>query len=134
MAWRFQLRSPPIRNPAVEKACPTRSSSAQGRPARCCLLQQFGRSVTLLDAATFPRQKVCGEYLAPAGWRARERLGLDALCARATPLERLQIIAPGTSKLELGLTDAPERQPIGLSRWSLDHALVEHAASLAVGC
>ena len=40
------------------------------------VLARAGRSVALLDRATFPRRKVCGNCINPSAWEIWQRLGL----------------------------------------------------------
>ena len=39
-------------------------------------LARGGARVALLDAATFPRDKLCGEYLSPESWSVLDRMDL----------------------------------------------------------
>ncbi len=39
------------------------------------LLRLRGHDVLLLDAARFPRDKICGEGVSPEAWRLLEELG-----------------------------------------------------------
>jgi geranylgeranyl reductase family protein len=83
------------------------------------LLAERGWSVTLLDKATFPRAKICGEYLSPEAARVLDRLGvLKAVdAAGAQPLHGMRIVAPDGTVLD-------GRYPTG-GRWRgyRDHAL-----------
>jgi flavin-dependent dehydrogenase len=50
------------------------------------LLAQAGWSVLVLERKTFPRRKVCGEYLSATNLPLLQRLGVgDEFCARAGP-------------------------------------------------
>lgn len=81
-------------------------------------LSRLGRKVILLDRATFPRRKACGEGLFPAGVRELEKLGvLERLEGRAAPLERLRFHA-GRYVAEAPL------HGIGVARDQLDAALL----------
>lgn len=93
------------------------------------LLAQGGLRVILLEKGSWPRQKVCGEFLSPEGadilrrlgvWRRVEahspkRIHTFALSARGHETRR-HLLLPGW----------------GVSRWVLDHQLWEHAQSLGV--
>jgi len=49
-----------------------------------------GFNVTLLEKGTFPKDKVCGELIAPLGVKELERLDiLDAVAARANEIRRI---------------------------------------------
>ncbi|HWW93875.1 MAG TPA: FAD-dependent oxidoreductase, partial [Vicinamibacteria bacterium] len=45
--------------------------------ATALLLRQRGHSVLLIDAARFPRDKVCGEGVSPEAWRLLRELDAD---------------------------------------------------------
>jgi len=45
--------------------------------AAAITLAEAGRDVTVVDKATFPRDKFCGDGLTTAEMRAYEELGLD---------------------------------------------------------
>jgi menaquinone-9 beta-reductase len=87
--------------------------------ATAILLAERGRSVMLLDKASFPRPKVCGEYLSPEAARILDRLGVlkDVDAAGARPLEGMRIVAPDGTALE--------GRYAGAGRWRgyRDHAL-----------
>jgi geranylgeranyl reductase family protein len=53
--------------------------------------------VLLLDAAAFPRDKVCGDGIAPQAFDVVAELGVDvnALVAGTEPIDRLRLISPG---------------------------------------
>lgn len=84
-----------------------------------------GRDVVLLERASFPRHKVCGEFLSPESMECLEELG----CVRAfyalnpPPMERVRLAVAGGSELEVPL---PGRAH-GMSRRALDALLFEHA-------
>ena len=68
------------------------------------LCAKAGKSVLLLEAARFPRDKVCGDCLNPAVWPVIERLGLrtriDALPS-STPKHPLRSISSSSSHTPL---------------------------------
>ncbi len=82
-----------------------------------------GRNVLLVDRATFPRPKVCGCCLAPAGVAVLDRLELADLVASATPLRQVTL---GT---DAGAIDLPFEGSRVLGRDRLDPALIETAIS-----
>ncbi|MDT4914018.1 MAG: hypothetical protein QOC66_3146 [Pseudonocardiales bacterium] len=53
--------------------------------------------VLLLDAAAFPRDKVCGDGIAPQALDVLEELGvdIDALVAGTEPIHTLRLVSPG---------------------------------------
>jgi flavin-dependent dehydrogenase len=88
------------------------------------LLARRGLSVALLDRDTFPRDKVCGEFLSYDGVEVLDRLGLAARLdeAGATFIRRCRLFAHG-SRIEFDLPAVAR----GLSRYRFDHLLVEEA-------
>ena len=96
------------------------------------LLGRCGYRVLLIDKATFPRTKICGEGLMPAGRLLLEGLGLgEALTeAGARSFSALRFHLPNRRILELDFSEYPAR-PLGcvLAREALDHLLVRFAAS-----
>jgi flavin-dependent dehydrogenase len=107
--------------------------------ATAILLAEQGLSVTLLDRARFPRDKICGEYLSPEGSRILGRLGVlarvEAEGARA--LRGMWILAPdGTQLVGDYPTDGPGRghrpHALAVRRRALDLALVERAREAGV--
>jgi menaquinone-9 beta-reductase len=101
--------------------------------AAAILLRQKGHDVLLLDAARFPRDKVCGEGVSPEAWRLLERL--DAAAAvRALgphPLRGMALTAPDgtTFRGEYG----SEREPgFAAPRERLDQALLGCARAAGV--
>ena len=93
------------------------------------LLARAGRRTALVDAAHFPRQKVCGEFLSAAGCRALIDLGLGALVAETPRLQTFQLAVPGGRVLEWRPDRPEQRDAAALSRWVLDAALVEAAVA-----
>ncbi len=98
-------------------------------------LRNRGHDVLLLDAARFPRDKVCGEGVSPEAWRLLDRL--DAVPAvralRPHPLRGMALTAPDgtTFRGEYG----PTREPgFAAPREALDHALLgcAHRAGVEV--
>jgi len=79
----------------VVGAGPAGSAAAQ-------LLARGGRSVVLVDAQAFPRDKVCGDGLIPDAHRALDRLGvLEAVMAEARSSTTLGCIAPRGGRIDV---------------------------------
>lgn len=74
------------------------------------LLGQQGHQVLLLDKSTFPRPKVCGEGLMPAGANILKRLGLfsDIQQAGAHPFEGIRFCPADSKPLELDFTQVSD--------------------------
>ena len=62
--------------------------------AAALVLARSGARVAVVDKATFPRPKTCGELLSPDGVAALARLGLDAE-VRAAGAATARRFAPG---------------------------------------
>ena len=107
--------------------------------ATAILLCESGLDVLVLDRATFPRPKLCGEYLSPESARILDRLGvLKAIdAAGATPIGGMRITAPDGTVLEARYRAIDGRQPyrghaMALSRSVLDSILVDRLRALPV--
>jgi len=92
-------------------------------------LAMAGTRVVLLDAARFPRDKLCGEFLSPESWGALERLRLADAVARSgfQEIRRIRLTTPSGSMLDAQIAGPDDRPGIGLSRWELDALIVERA-------
>ncbi len=101
-------------------------------PAGCAasiLLARLGVAVTLVEKKPFPRVKVCGEYISPAGTEALERL-LSPDDLRAAGARRV-----GSMALELADRTLEWRTPKDawcLSRRTLDEILRDRALETGV--
>jgi len=91
-----------------------------------CAAAAAGMRVLLLDKAVFPRNKVCGCCLAPAGQRALREAGLGAVLAEAGTIRKLRLHAGRRS------TELPTARYAVISRQSLDSGLISHAAARGV--
>ncbi|HEX2219711.1 MAG TPA: FAD-dependent monooxygenase, partial [Gemmatimonadales bacterium] len=105
--------------------------------ATALLLAAAGHSVTVVDRASFPRDKACSEYMSPEAVRILDRLGVvrDLEEAGAVPLAGTAVTAAHGARLHgrFALADHPPFRPTGLSisRRVLDHRLL--AAARAAG-
>src|SRR5687767_5030893 len=102
-------------------------------PAGCIAaiaLARRGHRVAVIEQHRFPRDKVCGECLSALGIEVLERLDLKKILEplRPTRLTRGELVAPSgqSAYVELPAT------MWGLSRRSLDAALLEEARVLGV--
>lgn len=91
-------------------------------------LARAGRRVLLCDAASFPRDKTCGEGILPGGVRALEELGLvdDLLAAGARKIDALRFHSSdsnATHLLPLAI-ERPEDHGLALSRFRFDDLLL----------
>ncbi|QHW34877.1 NAD(P)/FAD-dependent oxidoreductase [Paenibacillus rhizovicinus] len=89
------------------------------------LLARRGWKVALIDRRTFPRHKVCGEFLSPEAVDALVALGLgDRLQAlRPAVVQRARLVFESGASIPVQLPGAAW----GISRFSLDEALHEEA-------
>ena len=107
--------------------------------ATAILLAEEGLRVVLLDRATFPRDKLCGEYLSPEAGRILDRLGvLEMVEVRgARRLRGMRILAPDGTLL-IGDYPAAGRardhatHALAVRRRVLDATLVERARERGV--
>ena len=93
------------------------------------LLARHGLRVILIEKGTFPRQKVCGEFLSPEGVGVLSRLGVWPQVEAYHP-QRIDGFT-----LTAGRRQTRHRLPTpgwGVSRWVLDHLLWEHAKCCGV--
>jgi flavin-dependent dehydrogenase len=107
--------------------------------ATAILLGERGLDVLVVDRATFPRPKICGEYLSPESARILDRLGvLKAVdAAGATPLVGMRITAPDGTVLDARYRSVDDRRPyrghaLALSRSVLDAILADRLRALPV--
>jgi flavin-dependent dehydrogenase len=107
--------------------------------ATAILLAERGFAVTLLDKATFPRPKICGEYLSPEAARVLDRLGvLKAVdAAGAQPLRGMRITAPDGTVLDgtyptSGRWRGYRDHALALPRVVFDRIVLERARALPV--
>jgi geranylgeranyl reductase family protein len=98
-------------------------------------LAQRGHRVLLLDKAKFPRHKACSEYINPAGAELLDGLGLteEILRAGAHRMDAMVVHAPDGGQFKANFARAePGRAALGLSRFRLDHLLLDQARANGV--
>jgi flavin-dependent dehydrogenase len=89
------------------------------------LLARAGREVLLLEKDTFPRDKLCGEFLSPESRRVLREIDVEDRIAPGAPqLSAARFSAPSGSMVYAKLPDAA----LGVSRLKLDAALFDAAA------
>ena len=104
-----------------------------GGPAGCSAaiwLAEQGMHVVLLEAKTYPHDKMCGEFLSPECHGLLARLGMTEHVQRLNPvtITHTRLTAPDGALWEAPL---PGRA-IGISRRVLDAALAERAEAAGV--
>jgi geranylgeranyl reductase family protein len=98
-------------------------------PAGCAsalFLKQQGLDVLVVDAATFPRDKVCGEGVSPESWRLFDALGV-AQTVRALepqPLRGMQLTSPDGTTFRGDYAGEPGTG-LAVRRTRLDAVLVD---------
>ena len=103
--------------------------------AMAASLAEAGHHVILLDKAKFPRHKACSEYINPAGATLLSEMGVlgDVLDAGAHRMEAMLVHAPDGGQFTANYAKAePGRAALGLSRYALDHLLLERARAAGV--
>jgi menaquinone-9 beta-reductase len=96
-------------------------------------LARAGRDVLLLDKATFPRDKCCGDGLTTGALRSLERLGLDpAAVASWTPVDDVVVRSPSGREVVFPLPRGQGAFAAVARRVDLDAALVDLARSSGV--
>src|SRR3954469_11161786 len=97
-------------------------------------LARAGVRVALVDAARFPRDKLCGEFLSPEAWGTLGDLGLAGAVARSgyQPILRVRLTTPRGRVLDAGFAGPDGLPGIGLGRSVLDDLLVQHARAAGV--
>jgi geranylgeranyl reductase family protein len=105
-----------------------------GGPAGSALaafLRQQGHEVLVLDAARFPRDKVCGEAVSPQAWPLLDAMGAEAgIQARQPhPLRGMRLTSPDGTCFQ-GSYPAQSRPGFALRRLDLDAVLLAQARAL----
>jgi geranylgeranyl reductase family protein len=102
-------------------------------PAGCSaavFLARQGYSVALIDKSTFPREKLCGDFLNPANWEIFQKLGIeDALLAlEHEKVDRFRIsTASAVATIAFPRQDGSRSFGLGLKRSHFDHLLLRLA-------
>lgn len=102
--------------------------------AAAVFLRQRGHDVLLLDAACFPRDKVCGEGISPEAWRLLDALGAAGRVRALAPfaLRGMVLTAPDGTRVAGDYHRDPAEAGFAVRRLRLDAALVEHARASGV--
>jgi flavin-dependent dehydrogenase len=99
------------------------------------LLAEAGCRVLLLDKAAFPRHKACSDYLNPAGVRVLRDLGMMEALWTANPhsMQAMRVHAPGDRMFQATFREVElGHVALGISRYRLDHLLLQRAATAGV--
>ena len=88
-----------------------------------CRLAHGGRPVIVLERERGPAHKVCGEFLSGEALEDLAELGIDVAALGAAPISAMRLVHKGrVAETRLPFAAA------GLSRWTLDEALLARAA------
>jgi menaquinone-9 beta-reductase len=91
-------------------------------------LAKQGHKIILLEKEQYPFHKVCGEYISLESWDFLVSLGLDLKAMNLPVISQLQVSATNGKLLEQKLSLGG----FGISRFLLDHSLVQIARSVGV--
>jgi menaquinone-9 beta-reductase len=92
------------------------------------LLAEKGLDVTVLEKKSFPRHKVCGEYISLESWDFLERLGIPLSELKLPIIKKLELTAQGRFSLKAELPLGG----FGLSRYTLEDLLYKKALEKGV--
>jgi menaquinone-9 beta-reductase len=95
--------------------------------AAAIALAKAGVEVILIERETGPVHKICGEFLSVEAQTYLARLGLDIGAMGGAPVSRLRLV-----RGDRMVTTALPFQGMGLSRFTLDEALLNYAAACGV--
>jgi len=106
-----------------------------GGSALAAALARGGRRVLLLDKASFPRHKACSEYINAGGVQLLDEIGMlaEVIAAGGHRMEAMKVHSPHGQCFVSNFEKAePGRAALGLSRFRLDHLLLERARTTGV--
>lgn len=96
--------------------------------AAAIVLAQQGREVALIDKATFPRDKICGDGLTTGALRLLEELGVDPLEVSSwTPVHDIHVSGPKGHAVTFPLPRGRGDFAVVARRMDLDAAIVRRA-------
>lgn len=97
------------------------------------LLAEKGHRILLLDKATFPREKPCGEYLSPGCLRILDRVGaLKAVESQARQIRGMRVTSPDGTTF---VAEYPGKEHgLAIPRMIFDHLLLENAKRQSIEC
>jgi menaquinone-9 beta-reductase len=96
-------------------------------------LARFGAKVILVDKARFPRNKPCGDCLAPGVYEMLNSMGLaDLLPSHGKPFRGIHLFSPDHSLATIRFNGSSDTAQLGwvIPRYILDDALRKNAAKL----
>ena len=101
--------------------------------AAAITLARRGSRVTLVDKATFPRDKICGDGLTTGALRLLEDLGVQpASMASWTPVDDIHVSGPNGHTVTFPLPRERGAYAVVCRRMDLDAAIVDQARKVGV--
>ena len=101
--------------------------------AAAITLARRGSKVTLVDKATFPRDKICGDGLTTGALRLLEDLGVQpASMASWTPVDDIHVAGPNGHTVTFPLPRDRGAYAVVCRRMDLDAAIVDQARKVGV--
>jgi menaquinone-9 beta-reductase len=106
--------------------------------AAALFLNRSGYKVLLLDQATFPRDKVCGEFISPAADAILEDLGVLAAIEATSPLRLRGVAISSYEKAELAVEYPPHpgvkgpMTSLSLPRFVFDQLMIQKVKQVGV--
>ena len=99
-----------------------------GGVAAAIHLVRAGREVVIVDRATFPRDKICGDGLTTASLRELEELGVEPSSIESwNPVDDVIVRSPSGRTVTFPLPRGAGQYAAIATRWDLDAALVDRA-------
>ena len=117
--------------PATRCAVAIVGAGPAGATCANALMKAGGDGVALIDKATFPRDKACGDGLGPGVIPILEELGLDDILKAHKRVTHMSMSSPFGNEMELDTSLYDRRSPLGyvITRREFDHALAAAALS-----
>ena len=102
-----------------------------GATCAVAALQNGASRVALIDRATFPRDKCCGDGIGPGAVVLLEKIGAGHVFADRTPIDHISLSSPGghLAKGHVPTVGGSVSRGYAIPRLHFDHGLFRHALS-----